>query len=403
MSPTEIPVVVVGAGPAGFAAALQLRARGLPVTLLEAEPEDRVRPGSRALFVHQESLRLLDEASPGLAERIVRHGTVWPTKRTFYGGRQVFARTYPPAKPGRLPRFTSLRQIETERHLHAACLAAGVDITWGARVVTAVPDERGVSLGGAEGQTWRARYVVAADGAHSAVRKAIGIPWQGKRSEGFHVVVDIADRGPGAMPPERVFHYRHPALGGRNVMRVPFAGGFQVDLQCGQEDDVAEFAEPDAVRQWLPEVVDAKYADAVLWVSKYHYLHVVAESLVDTHRRVLLIGEAAHLFPPFGARGMNSGFADGSAAAEAVATALAAGGAAATKAVETFDHARGLAARYNSDAARTALSHMRPTSPLMRWRQRAAAALSPVIPRMGSWLEHAPYGPRAGATPSGKY
>nr|WP_042191500.1 FAD-dependent monooxygenase [Kibdelosporangium sp. MJ126-NF4]CEL20122.1 Salicylate hydroxylase [Kibdelosporangium sp. MJ126-NF4]CTQ97346.1 Salicylate hydroxylase (EC 1.14.13.1) [Kibdelosporangium sp. MJ126-NF4] len=398
MAAQDRPVLVVGAGPAGFGAALALRSRGLPVTLLEAEPEDRVRPGSRALFVHQESLGLLDKASPGLAGRIVRHGTVWSTKRTFYRGREVFAKTYPPARPGQVPRFTSLRQIETEKHLHAACLDAGVEIVWNARVETVAPDENGVSLRTEDGRDWRAEYVVAADGAHSVVRKQIGISWAGTRSEGFHVVVDILDGG--TMPVERVFHYRHPALGGRNVMRVPFAGGFQVDLQCGPDDDVDGFATPEGVVRWLPQVVDERYVDQVVWISKYHYLHVVASSFVDSNNRVLLVGEAAHLFPPFGARGMNSGFADGAAAAEAVESALATGDDAA---IRKFDRDRGVAARFNSDAARLALSHMRPTSTLMKLRQEAAATLSPMIPSMGSWLEHAPYGPRTGATANGKY
>jgi 3-(3-hydroxy-phenyl)propionate hydroxylase len=398
------PVLVVGAGPVGLAAALQLRTRGLPVTLLEAEPEDRVRPGCRALFVHQESLRLLEAASPGLAARIVEHGVVCRTRRTFYRDREVYRKTYSPAGPGELPRFTSLRQVETERHLYAACLAAGVHFAWDARVTGVEPDEHGVTLRTGDGRQWRTRYVVAADGAHSAVRQGVGITWQGTCSEGFHVVVDIEDDGADATALERVFHYRHPRLGGRNLMRVPFPGGFQVDLQCGREDDAAGFAEPAAVRRWLPKVVDAKYTDSVLWVSKYHYLRVVAQSFVDARRRVLLIGEASHQFPPFGARGMNSGFADGVTAAAAVFSALTAVDAAeAGAAVDEFDHIRRTAAMYNSDAAGLALSHMLPTSPLLRLRQRAAAVLSPVIPWMGSWLEHAPYGPSTGPTSSGEY
>ncbi|ASW56765.1 FAD-dependent monooxygenase [Plantactinospora sp. KBS50] len=397
-----VPVLVVGAGPVGLAAALALRAQGLPVTLLEADPADRVRPGSRALFVHHDSLRTLDAASPGLAARLIENGLLWHTKRTFYRGRQVYARTYPPPRPGELPRFTSLRQVETERHLLAACAAAGVRIHWGARVVGVTPDPHGVRLDAADGRRWRAAYVVAADGARSAVRQTVGIDWQGRRAEGFHVVVDIADPGPGAEPAERVFHYRHPALGGRNVMRVPFAGGFQVDLQCAPDDDPAEFAEPSAVPRWLPRVVHPRHAEAVLWVSRYRYLQVVAESLVDARRRVLLVGEAAHLFPPFGARGMNSGFADGAAAAVAVRAALeAADPASARSAVEDFDRVRRMAAHFNSAAAGQALAHMRPTSAGLVLRQRAAAVLAPWVPRFGTWLERAPYGPRT-APPSNR-
>ena len=402
----NVPVLVIGAGPVGLGAALALRATGLPVTLLEAEPEDRVRPGSRALFVHNESLRLLDSASPGLAARIVGHGVVWHTKRTIYRGRQVFARTYQPAPPGKLPRFTSLRQIETERHLLAACHDAGVRIIWGARVTDVLPTDRYVTVGTSDGRQFVAGYVVAADGARSAMRKGVGIEWQGKRSEGFHVVVDVADAGADMMPLERVFHYQHPELDGRNVMRVPFAGGFQVDVQFSEHDDVADYAEPEAVRRWLPRVIDGRYVDAVLWVSKYHYLQVVAESFIDKDKRVLLVGEAAHLFPPFGARGMNSGFADGFAAAKAISAAFAtADPAAAAAAITGFDTDRRAAAHYNSNAAGTALAHMRPVSRALRLRQRTAAALAPLVPPFGSWLEHSPYGPRTAppTNASGKY
>jgi 3-(3-hydroxy-phenyl)propionate hydroxylase len=399
------PVIVVGAGPVGLSAALAVRSFGLPVTVLEAEPEDRVRPGSRALFVHRESLRLLDISSPGLAGEIVDHGVVWQTRRTLHRGREVYAKTYPAPRRGELPPFTSLRQVETERHLLGACKAAGVDLVWGAPVSEVDAGADGVTLT-AGGKQWQARYVIAADGARSAVRQGLGIEMHGKRSDGFHVVVDVEDRPQDPAPLERVFHYEHPAMGGRNVLRVPFAGGFQIDLQCEDDDDPDAFATDEAVRRWLPDVIDPAYLDSILWVSKYHYLQVVADAFADASRRVLLVGEAAHLFPPLGARGMNSGIADADAAATAIAAALPAGNPArAAETIERFARDRHAAARYNSDAAGTALAHLKPTSAITRLRQRAAAALSPAIPALGSWLEHAAYGPRTAppTNPYGKY
>jgi 3-(3-hydroxy-phenyl)propionate hydroxylase len=398
---TRTPVIVVGAGPVGLTAALAVRSFGLPVTLLEAERADRVRPGSRALFVHRESLRLLDLSSPGLAARIADHGVVWRTRSTLFAGKRVYRRDYP-AGHGGLPPFTSLRQVETEKHLRAACRAAGVEIVWDAPVSDIATSGDGVRLVAGD-RRWQADYVIAADGARSAVRQGLGIQLHGTRSDGFHVVVDIEDPAPVL---ERVMHYEHPAMGGRTVLLVPFAGGFQVDLQCRDDDDPDEFATNDAVRHWLPKVIDPRYLDAILWVSKYHYLQVVADSFVDTDRRVLLVGEAAHLFPPLGARGMNSGMADGDAAATAVAGALGATNPArAADAVDRFDRDRRAAARYNSDAAGAGLTHLKPGTALARWRRRGAAALAPLVPALGSWLEHAPYGPHT-APPSnqhGKY
>ncbi|MEH0546408.1 FAD-dependent monooxygenase [Streptomyces sp. B21-105] len=406
--------VVVGAGPVGLSAALALRAHGLPVLVLEADPEDRERPGSRALFVHRETLALLDGAAPGLAAEITAYGRTWHTRRTLYRGREVYARTFPPRSgpSTALPPFTSLRQVDTERFLRAACARAGVEFVWGARVTDVRTTPDGAVLSGADGREWHAGHVVAADGARSAVRRGLGIAMEGVRGEGFHVVVDVADVPGAELPLERVFHYEHPGVGGRSVMRVPFTGGFQVDLQCRDDDAEEDFGAEEAVRRWLPAVVgddygpgdgggrggDAGLDGRILWVSTYRFLRKVAASFTDPHRRVLLVGEAAHLFPPFGARGMNSGIADAVAAAEAVAAGT-------DRAVEEFAGTRRAAGLFNSDAAGRALEHLRPRRRTVRLRQRAAAALAPVLPSCGSWLEHAPYGPRGGAPAAagGKY
>lgn len=247
------PVIVVGAGPVGLSAALALRARDLPVTLLEADPEGRERPGSRALFVHRETLHLLESMRPGLADEITAYGRTWQTKRTLYRGREVYSRTFPP--PSGPPPFTSLRQVDTERFLLAACKDAGVEFVWGAEVVGVRAGPTGVTLTDDDGRTWTGSHVIAADGARSALRRELGIALEGSHANGFHVVVDVADIPGAELPLERVFHYEHPGVGGRSVMRVPFTGGFQLDLQCRDDDRQEAYGTEESVRGWLPAVV----------------------------------------------------------------------------------------------------------------------------------------------------
>ena len=310
---------------------------------------------------------------------------------------------------------------DTERFLRAACERAGVEFVWDARVTDVRSTATGVRITAGDGRVWTGEYAIAADGARSTLRRSLGIAMEGSHGKGFHVVVDAADIPGAELPLERVFHYEHPAVGGRSVMRVPFTGGFQVDLQCRDDDREEEYGTAEAVRRWLPSVVGYGYAERVLWVSTYRFLRKVAASSTDPHGRVLLVGESAHLFPPFGARGMNSGIADAAAAAHAVAAAAAhavaaaaahavaaaegAVAAGAAGAVAEFAAVRRAAALFNSAAAGEALDHLRTRRRIVRVKQRAAAALAPVPPWCGSWLEHAPYGPRGGApvVAGGKY
>jgi len=274
-------------------------------------------------------------------------------------------------------------------------VAAGVEFHWGAAAGDVRAGADSVSVTTADGRSWTGSYLIAADGARSAVRRSLDIHMSGSQSAGYHVVVDVAQRPDDDQCTARVFHYEHPGVGGRTVLRVPFKGGFQIDLQGRNSDPSEAYGTEEAVRQWLPSVVGEGYADRIQWVSTYRFLQVVADRFVDAHHRVLLVGEAAHLFPPFGARGMNSGIADAEAAATAVSAALIDSEQAAA-AIREFASTRSAAARYNSDAAGTALAQLRPGR-MIRVKQRAAATLAPLVPQCGSWLEHAPYGPRRGS------
>lgn len=390
----ERETLVVGAGPVGLTAALALRSYGVPVTVLEAGPDGRQRPGSRAIFTHSNTLTILDRLSPGLGAELYTHGVYWNTQRTFYEGREVYAKTYPDPPSGTYPHFTSLPQVQIEAYLYARALAAGVEFAWDQEVADVTADADGVTVTTAAGTAWRAPYVIGADGSRSVVRRQIGARMEGSRDEGWYIVVDVAELEQPTLPNERHFHYAHPAVGGRNVLVVPFAGGYRVDLQLVDGDDPEQLASPDGVRAWLDAVLPAGYADRTTWVSTYQFLQLVAHDFADPTRRVLLVGEAAHLFAPFGARGLNSGVPDAEAAAIAVVLARqATNPAAARSAVETFALARRSAALFNRDAAGEALAHLRPT-PEKAAEVRAAAQRAPQDEAASTWLEKAPYGPR---------
>jgi 3-(3-hydroxy-phenyl)propionate hydroxylase len=397
------PVLIVGAGPAGLTAALAMRGFGFLPTVIDADTVDRLRPGCRGLFIHRDSLKLWDGMRRGLAAGISQLGLVWRTRRTLYRGRVIKTRTYLPGPPGTLPPFISLRQAEIERHLVKECMAAGVDFVWASQV-SLVKSFRGhVVVTANDGRSWRTKYLIAADGARSSVRRSLGITMAGNRSTGLHAIVDISECPRNPMPVEIVFHYEHPALGGRNVLLVPFAGGWQVDIQCHSGDTV-EDAQQSTVRRWLPRIAGDRYIDRIISTSTYDFQQRIATSFVDEYRRVLLIGDAAHQFAPFGARGMNSAIADASSAATMVAAALAC----TTQPhhpIEEFARTRRAAAERNGAAAAAALDHLAPRGRFGYGKRRLAAALAPAVPWCANWLDIAPYGPRdpRSAAANGRY
>lgn len=392
---TSDPILIAGAGPVGITAALALHARGVEATILEAESEDRDRSGSRAIYVHGSTLKTLERNHPGLGMDLVGEGIVWPTRRTCWRGKEVFSRTYDsPGGSGDIPHFTSIPQVRTEAYMHQALEECGIDIHWESEVQTVESSPDGVRVETADGREWETPYLIGADGAGSTVRNEIGAEFAGDQSENSFIVADVDEVTEDPYPPERLFHYDHPEVGGRNVLLVPFAGGWRLDIQCLPGDDPEELSGDEQMREFVRTIMGERYEDNVSWVSTYKFLQVMADTFVDEHRRVLLAGEAAHLLAPFGARGMNSGIADADEAASAIAVALRARtDSVARSEVELYAARREKAAEFNLGAAGQALEYLQGDSPETVLRKEVSAALADYFEPAGEYLDDAPYGP----------
>lgn len=393
-------VIVVGAGPVGLTAGLALQNKEISCAVIEANKKDDPRPGSRAIFLHNATLKLLEEAAPGLGFDIANDGVIWPIKRSLYKGKEVYVRNYGVTdnkSRKKLPHFSSLHQQEIETHIYNKCVEAGVEFIYGTPIEKVDISDAGVKLISENGEEFEAKYVIGADGAHSVVRNEAGLKFEGPRTQDTFLVIDVEEDQKDPLPLERVFHYDHPAMGGRNVMHVPFKNGWRVDLQLLADDDVDEWSSLEGVKQWLPKVMDEKYADRVTWVSSYRFHQVVADSFTDEKRRVLLAGEAAHLFAPFGARGLNSGVPDAMIAIKGIEKALTAENEEDRRqAIEASATERRIAAKWNRDASTTALHHIQGDSEEMNMKRDLAASLVSIVPRLGRWLDEGPYGPKFG-------
>lgn len=390
-------VLVIGAGPVGMTAALALHSKGIKATILEAEKEGRERAGSRAIYIHKATLELLEGVSPGLGMELADIGVVWPVKRSLYKGDEVYKRVYEPPAPNTIPAFSSLHQHEIEKAMYRRCLEAGIEFVWNEPVTNVVTSEEGVTVE-TENGTWSAKYVIGADGARSVVRQSVGIKFEGPRKSDAFIVVDVEEDAENPLPIERIFHYEHPSVGGRNVMHVPFAGGWRIDLQLFDEDDREWYGSEEGVREWLPKVMDPKYADRITWISTYTFYQVVADKYTDENNRVIIAGEAAHLFAPFGARGLNSGVPDATVAVNGIAKALQveSNPEARRAAIQAAADERLAAGLWNRECSNLALEHIQGTDEDIRLKREMAAFLAPHIPALGKWLDEGPFGPRSG-------
>jgi 3-(3-hydroxy-phenyl)propionate hydroxylase len=395
---TERRVIIAGAGPVGMTTALALDARGVPATILEADPEDRDREGSRANYVHGATLEILETAHPGLGKRIADTGIIWPTRRTLWKGKEVFSRTYSdPGGSGDLPHFTSLRQTTVEDYMHEAIQERDIDLHWDSAVESVEVVDDGVVVETEDGQQWEGAYAVGADGAGSTVRKEIGVEFEGTESDNPFVIFDVEEFDEDPLPKERIFHYHHPDVDGRNVMLVPFNGGWRVDITCRIDDDPEYLSSDEKLEDLVVATMGERYADRVSWVSTYRFKQVLADSFIDADRRVLLAGEAAHLFAPFGGRGMNSGIADADIAASALSAAVDAEvDEAAEREIENYAAIRETAADWNRHAAGKALEHLSGDDPITELKKRGAARVADWYEPAGKWLDEAPFGPLSG-------
>ena len=289
-------VLVVGAGPTGLMLAGDLAAAGVSCAVLERR--DKESNLTRAFGVHARTLELLD--ARGVADDLVATGVTVAGLGPY--GRTLFR------LPSRFPYALITPQYQTERILAERARAAGAEIVPGAEVVRVRQDPDGVELtvrdaGGAE-RTVRGRYAVGADGAHSVVRRELGLPFPGRAAVKSVMICDLRLEA----PPETV---TARSTGDGFIFVVPFGDGWHRMIawsRSNQQPDTApvDFEElRDLVRKVLG--TDLGMHDP-RWLARFHSDERQVPRYRD--RRVFLAGDAAHIHSPAGGMGMNTGIQD---------------------------------------------------------------------------------------------
>ena len=297
----DAEVAIVGAGPTGLMLALCLAKQGVSVVIADGKFEPTRE--SRAIILQARTMELLDQL--GIAGRFENLATVATALRPGFERDEVAVVNLAGLAEGLtpFPHLLVLEQSQTERLLVEALVAEGVEVQWGHRLDSVENNSDGVllSLAGPTGEARqvRARYCVDADGSSSAVRKALGIPFEGTTNPQSFYVIDAT--GVTGLDPESV-----------NVR----AGltGFLLTFPMGSDDharllgtvDAEEQDEP-AVRALLEQTFGVRYESSA-WYSTYRVHHRVARRFREG--AVFLAGDAAHVHSPVGAQGMNTGLQD---------------------------------------------------------------------------------------------
>lgn len=304
------PVVIAGAGPVGLTLALDLARRGIQVVLLE--DDDAVNRGSRAVGAARRSLEIFERAGAG--DRFFKTGVSWSGGQSYYRDKLVLDFKIPQASKLKHPPMISIAQCHVEQYLcEALSQYPNASIRWSSTVLSARQEDGTVitTVETPEGRyDMRSAWLVACDGGRSNIRKALGKELQGSSYEGRYLIVDIQMKS--TEPPGRRVWFDPASFPGTTIImhKQPF-DIWRIDYQLRPEDDLEEEVQPERVHQRVGTFLKSigETADwAIDWISPYR-----AHSLtLDNYRegRVLFAGDAAHLVPIFGARGMNGGVDD---------------------------------------------------------------------------------------------
>ncbi|MHA6630051.1 FAD-dependent monooxygenase [Pseudonocardia sichuanensis] len=292
-----LDVLVVGAGPVGLAVARELRRSGIACEVVEARAERE--PGSRALTLHARTLELLDQR--GMSAELIARGRVVREIALVTGpGKAAHLRMDELDTP--FPFVLVLPQAETEEVLERRLRELGGVPSRGERLIAVEPGSDHV-VATTDGRRARARFLVAADGAHSTVRHLLQPPVRGAREAWTYYGADVSLDG---VDPELQLIWSAHGFG----VLVPFRDGtFRVAV-------TAPTTSGPAVEPTLADIqhqVDRVFPGRPLlrdptWLTVLRSGH---RQLVNyRHGRVLFAGDAAHTHNPAGGQGLNIGLHD---------------------------------------------------------------------------------------------
>ncbi len=368
MTDQEVPVLIVGGSLVGLSTSVLLSSHGVPNLLVERHSGTAIHP--RAASFHQRTMEIfrglgLQDAVEAAAEQeFVQNGAIVAVESLRGKELQYFYRSYNDGVEGLSPTSRLfITQVGLEPVLRARAQELGAQLHYATELVSFEQHDDAVTAvvrprdGGPE-QTVRAQYLVAADGAHSPVRQRLGVDMVGRGSLAncltIYFKADVAqlmgDRN------LSVVYVNHPELLGFFRFSITGDSGFLSvfstlnpdgtrDTHVGEDISVARCVE--LVRTALGSEPDLPVE--VENIQRWNAAAGCAARFRD--RRVFLAGDAAHVMPPTGGFGGNTGVADAHNLAWKLALVL--GRAAGPALLDTYDPERRAAGQLTVEQAYT--------------------------------------------------
>ncbi|WP_291009037.1 FAD-dependent oxidoreductase [Hydrogenophaga sp.] len=305
-APQRHPLVVIGAGPVGLAAAIDARLQGLEVIVFDED--DSVSFGSRAVCYAKRALEILDRL--GVGDEVVNKGVSWNVGRTFLREEEVYRFNLVPDAGHKRPGMINLQQYHLEEALVRRADELGVDLRWKYKVASVAPLDDGarVSLETPDGAfDIEADWLIVADGARSNVRRQLGLDIEGHVFKDRFLIADVVMKA--EFPAERWFWFDPPFHPNQSVLLHKQSDNvWRIDFQLGWDADPEEEKKPENILPRVKAMLGDEREFELEWASIYTFQ--CRRMTQFRHGHLLFAGDAAHQVSPFGARGANSGFQD---------------------------------------------------------------------------------------------
>lgn len=300
-------VAVIGAGPIGLTAALDMAARGISVVVYD--DNNTVSVGSRAVCYAKRPLEIWDRL--GVADRMIDKAISWKRGRVFFRDQEVYDFDLLPEDGHKIPAFINLQQYYLEEYMIEACEKEPlIDIRWKHKLVSInqFDDHAELTLKTPDGvYTSEAEWVIACDGANSDVRAMVGAEFTGQFFQDRFLIADIVMKAD--FPTERWFWFDPDFHRGQSALLHKQSDDvWRLDFQLGWEADPAEELKSEKIIERVKAMIGDDREFELEWTSIYQF----ACRRIDDfkHGRVFFAGDAAHQVSPFGARGANTGVQD---------------------------------------------------------------------------------------------